>query len=70
MGHCSGSDFDQFEAVVAVGLFVDSFEAKGLFEGDAAGFSVGDEAEVEDEENLLHEDLFALDAIKFCSQGG
>ena len=49
---------------------MDLFEAECFFEGDAAGFGVGDEAEVSDEEDLLFEDVFGLDALEFGGERG
>jgi len=47
---------------------VDFFKAERFFEGDSARFSVGDEAEVADEEDSFVVHGFVLDALEFGCQ--
>lgn len=51
-----------------VGFFVDLFEAECFFKGDAAGLSVGDEAQVADEEDLLLENGFGFNPVELCRE--
>jgi len=65
VGEGAGGNGEEFEAEVAVGGFVDLFEAEGFIQGDAAGFGGGDKAEAADEEHAGLEDRFDFQAIEF-----
>ena len=49
----SGLDCDEFEALVAVGFFVDFLEMQGFLEGDTTGIGCRDEAKIADEEDTI-----------------
>src|ERR1700691_3961045 len=58
-------DWDQFEAEVPVGFFVDFLKTHRFLKGDSPRFGRRDEAEIADEEDPVLVDCFLFDAFQF-----